>query len=1516
LIWFLKMKRVHILILSIFLFLGNISVAQAPRSFTTDSVEFIRELTLLFESINLKDNQEASLETLNRFYNLWSVEQFTPNQKQLIYNTCNQMLQKRVKPYPDFEKYINALATFKERSHPENSFNNWLTGMLQPLESKRNSRLFIQLLDFTTGLLNNNILNKSGIYAWYCTNDYLFYFNSKLYLELPEFNLSCKSKSDSTTIKNTSGQYYPETELWYGKNGKISWNRAGFDENEIYAMLNEYKLRLNSPRFEIDSVVFVNKKYFGDALIGKLEEKVSTNKINPDKAIYPQFKSYTQNLYIGDIYKDIDFEGGFAMKGAKVYGTGDKFKDAKFSFKKAYKNKKDFYDLLIARSQSFVINKDIISAARAAVTIYHQGDSIFHSGLRFKYIHDNREVSMLRIEDGIVQSPYIDTYHNIEIYCEAVYWDMDGPLVNFSSTKGLNNVSNAFFSSQKFYAEKQFDYLQGIDFKHPLIRIRDYSRAYKTEEFFVYELARYLNMPKNQVEALIIYLAKQGFLYYDIDNRKAFITEKLDHFCDSKNGKTDYDVINFASQVENSNNAILDLDNFDLKIRGVPQVSISDSQNVFIYPSREEVILRENLDFLFSGKITAGLFEFYANDCYFEYDTFKLNLPDIDIMKFKVRSFEVDPSTGTRPLVDVNTVISDINGYLLVDDPGNKNGLKDFPDYPIFNTQSNSYVYYDHDSAYQEAYNRERFFYFLNPFTIESMEDFPTDSLTFSGYLNSGGIFPEITTPLSVQSDYSLGFTTVTPAEGFPVYNNKGIYSSEILLSNKGLKGSGTLEYLNSLAESRDFIFFLDSLNANTDSFKIDKLPGTFVSYPSVKATGVYQHWAPYSDSMMVNTKDSVMLMYGDLATLRGGILLTPEGLTGKGKMEFFNATMSANHFNYSDHSFIADTADFNIESVEESGLALSTSNYFATMDFDELMGNFKTNGDDATIEFPLNRFMCTMDEFDWYIERNELVFRNYLDIDIPDLSTMPLKNIIDVNLAGSELISLHPLQDSLAFFTLNASYSLDSSLLVAEDVKIVRVADAAIFPGDGRVEIGKNAKIEPLVDATIIADTANKQHLINNAFVSIQSKYSYTANGNYTFYNAAEQPQIIVFDDIKVDTVYRTYAEGHIGVEQQFLLSPNFAYRGNVTLNAHNPLLDFDGAYLPLQDCDLDYSKWVKFNKRLNPMQLHLPVPRQPEEYAEKNLYAAFFHSNENNRVYPAFLSRKGYYSDTMMLSVDGFVKTRNKGKEFLIASPMEINIDDNKSPEGNFMSLNTANCEVKASGEIRFGAQLGQVSLSSYGNINHFIIPDSTGMKLFMLLDFFFADEALKYMASQLDLANTKGVNLSMPHVRNAYLDLLGPEEGNKVITDLNSYGTIRKTPEALMRSIVFGDVEMYYDKNTRSFLSVGPIGIGSILGEQVNKYYTGYLQVVKRRSGNILNLYLEIDRRHWYFFSYSSNVMQSISSHTDFNAILREIKDDKRKDDKEKNQAAYRYIISTSQKKNRFLRDMRGNEPGTGE
>ena len=139
-------------------------------------------------------------------------------------------------------------------------------------------------------------------------------------------------------------------------------------------------------------------------------------------------------------------------------------------------------------------------------------------------------------------------------------------------------------------------------------------------------------------------------------------------------------------------------------------------------------------------------------------------------------------------------MVSDLGGDLYIDDPNNKSGLKNFPKYPIFSSTKDAYVYYDDPSIFNGVYDRDKFYFYLYPFTIDSLDNFKTELLQFEGYLASAGIFPDIEDTLRVQRDYSLGFETTTPESGFDTYGGKGTYFADVRLSNEGLRGKGLSE--------------------------------------------------------------------------------------------------------------------------------------------------------------------------------------------------------------------------------------------------------------------------------------------------------------------------------------------------------------------------------------------------------------------------------------------------------------------------------------------------------------------------------------------------------------------------------------------------------------------------------------------------------------------------------------------------------------------------------------------------
>jgi hypothetical protein len=151
------------------------------------------------------------------------------------------------------------------------------------------------------------------------------------------------------------------------------------------------------------------------------------------------------------------------------------------------------------------------------------------------------------------------------------------------------------------------------------------------------------------------------------------------------NGRADYDVIQFFSNVYGSdNNAELSLLNGDLRMYGVEKIYLSDSQNVVIYPKNQELVIHKNRNFDFAGRIMAGRFEFFGKKFDFDYDKFKVNLENVDSLRLRVTTDEKD-EFGKVQLKKVKTVIENVIGDLLIDHPVNKSGSRSLAQYPIFN---------------------------------------------------------------------------------------------------------------------------------------------------------------------------------------------------------------------------------------------------------------------------------------------------------------------------------------------------------------------------------------------------------------------------------------------------------------------------------------------------------------------------------------------------------------------------------------------------------------------------------------------------------------------------------------------------------------------------------------------------------------------------------------------------------------------------------------------------------------
>jgi len=1477
----------------LFILIPAFTSAQQLERFSGDSTKFIGELNKIFDPL-VANEKKMSLEAVKEFMLSWNAEKYSPYQKQLIYAIGNEMLAKRLKPFPDFYNYITSLNSFLDSHQPDYLFYEW-TAILKKLIGKKNSRHFVQFVEQSISLFSENLIFKSFSTRWKIMNpDYHMIYDSVPLFNFRPTNLVCYANNDSLMINHTAGIYYPLTTRWVGKGGHVDWQRAGLDPSQVYANLGNYEIQMKYANFSADTVEFFNKKFFAFSLFGKYTDRVLAD-VTEDKASYPTFYSYDKTIGINNLFKNVDFLGGFAMEGSKILGTGSNTANARLIFRK---NGKDFIRIY---SKLFVIHPDRINSAQASITLYHDDDSLYNPVLQMKYIDEKKELTLSRDERISTISPWFDSWHNIEIYCESLSWKLYENKVNFEMMKGPNQEGHAVFESANYFSAQRYDKLQGVDEYNPLFIIRKFSEKYKTRNFTLDQLVTFMEKPPEQVEAQLLTLAYKGFLFYDPEEKKGRIKDKLINYVKANDGKVDYDVIFFNSTVTAKSNGILSLDSFDLVIQGVPKVYLSDSQQVYIYPSKEQVILKKDGDFLFSGKVEAGLFDFYTNGSSFEYKRFRLDLPVVDSMAVYVRSRTKDPKTQTYPFVKVRTYITSLSGDLLIDDPKNKSGLKKHPEYPIFTSKHVSFVNWDKKTVQNGVYKKSKFFYSVDPFTFKSMGNFQTDSLKFKGSLVSAGIFPDLKEPLTVRPDYSFGIETHTDSTGLPAYGGKGRFISKIEMSNEGLRGDGQLIFMNSTSFSKDFVFFPDSMKTLAKSVTITETTVPFES-PSAQGDSVREFWRPYKDFLHMTSTAKDISMYNNQSAFSGRLTLTPLALTGKGTVKILDSEMDAFLYVFKRRMFDATIANFRVKSGLV-GLSISTVNYQTHIDFDRRIGEFKSNHGISKVEFPINKYLCTMDRFDWLMDKKEIMLYNERNKQLDIADTLSADKLVDYAFPGSEFVSTHPAQDSLRFFALKAKYSLYDNVIDAEDVKVIRVSDAAIFPDSGKVHIMREAQMKSLRRAGIIANTTNKFHHFYNCNVNILSRKKYGANGYYDYVERNGEKQQIRFTMIGVDPEGQTVAQG-TGVDTaKFMLSPEFAFKGDINLRASQRNLIFDGYFKPVTDCRKTIASWTLFKSDITAAHVTIPLNDPLVDDHRHKLGLGLMFSNTGGRIYSAFFVPKESFSDSLLVSATGMIDFDPAAGAFRITD-----MDRRKDPTipGNLLTLSVADCILHGGGKLSMGVNPGALRMEAYGSMDHFIIPDSTKARLAVAFDFPFSEDAMAKFSAQLNSINLSGIVFSSSPYIEAMKMLLSKKDFDKAKTEMETVGKLKHFPDELNRTFFLADVRFIWDTAGKAWVSNGPIGIGCIGKTQVNKFVNGLIEFQKKRGGDEFNIYFEVTKNDWYYFNYRNNLVMALSSNLEFNdkveAGTKSSAEMKRIGNIIKN---FRYTIATERKKREFLR-----------
>ena len=133
-------------------------------------------------------------------------------------------------------------------------------------------------------------------------------------------------------------------------------------------------------------------------------------------------------------------------------------------------------------------------------------------------------------------------------------------------------------------------------------------------------------------------------------------------------------------------------------------------------------------------------------------------------------------------------------------------------------------------------------------------------------------------------------------------------------------------------------------------------------------------------------------------------------------------------------------------------------------------------------------------------------------------------------------------------------------------------------------------------------------------------------------------------------------------------------------------------------------------------------------------------------------------------------------------------------------------------------------------------------------------------------------------------------------------SEWPTLTESGKIFTGGIVFSGIEMVYSKEHRAWRSVGPLPLASIGKTNINAEVIGALEVTKKRNGEKVNLYIEMNEDAYYFLNFNKNILSAKSHNEEFNT---EIADKSSSNYKE---GEYHIEVGNAATRNRFAEEFK--------
>jgi len=328
---------------------------------------------------------------------------------------------------------------------------------------------------------------------------------------------------------------------------------------------------------------------------------------------------------------------------------------------------------------------------------------------------------------------------------------------------------------------------------------------------------------------------------------------------------------------------------------------------------------------------------------------------------------------------------------------------------------------------------------------------------------------------------------------------------------------------------------------------------------------------------------------------------------------------------------------------------------------------------------------------------------------------------------------------------------------------------------------------------------------------------------------------------------------------EDNFIKQAGIQYKGKVTMRAIDPQLAFKGFF---RYTDLEDGAWFEYNGKDS--VTYVETIRQ----VDKDKFGTGLFVGKNREIYTSYESKLLDKGDEPIFRAAGPFKKLPSG--YSVAANDRR---DKKTFRGNYFVYNQNAGTVQFDGALelvkpdpKFNLKTTGVGKGNFKN-NQYAVD----MMLTVQLEEGKGD-AFEQIAKHLD--DQADFEESVPRNNDTLFAKLGAVLEGRSIDDY-----VRKSADSEIKDVlgnlplVISSAKMSWSDEGRAFYSTGKIQVSNIFKKAINMNMKGAIEIpmTKNAEESTINIFLQVNARHWYFITYRKNDVKILTSNSDINAKI---------------------------------------------